>query len=111
MEKILVLITVGSEEEALKIGRALLEERLVACANLLGTVRSLYRWKGKICDDREVLMFCKTRKHLFPLLSERVKSLHSYEVPEIVALPFTAGWAPYFQWIDDEVRGLDAPQS
>ena len=102
MEKILVMITVGSEEEALEIAKALLEERLIACANLLGQVRSLYHWKGQLCDDREVLLFCKTQEHLFQRLSERVKSLHRYEVPEIVALSFTAGWAPYFQWVEAE---------
>ena len=101
-EKIVVMITVGSEEEAVKIAKALLEERLIACANVLGRIRSLYHWKDQICDDREILMLCKTQGHLFSRLSEKVNSLHSYEVPEIVALPFTAGWEPYLQWIEEE---------
>ena len=103
-KKILVLITTKSEEEALRISRALLEARLVACANLVGQVRSLYRWQGEICDDQEVLLLCKTQEPLFDRLSEMVKSLHSYEVPEIVACGLDKGWAPYFLWIDSETE-------
>ncbi len=101
-EKILVMITAGSKEEAVTIVNALLKERLIACANLVGNIRSLYHWKGEICDDAETLLFCKSRRALFPQLSERVKSLHSYDVPEIIALPLVEGWAPYLQWIDEE---------
>ena len=101
-EKIVVMITTGSEEEAVKISKALIEERLIACANLIGQVRSLYKWKGVVCDDREVLMICKSQKHLFSQIAARVKSLHSYEVPEIVALPVTEGWMPYLKWVEEE---------
>ncbi len=101
-DRILIMITAGSEEEAVRIARALLEERYVACANLLGQIRSLYHWKGEICDDREVLLLCKSRRHLFTQISEKVKSLHSYEVPEIVALPLVDGFPPYMQWIEEE---------
>ncbi len=101
-EKIVVMITAGSEEEAIKIAKALIEERLVACANLLGQIRSLYKWKGDVCDDQEVLMICKSQRHLFSMLAERVKSLHSYEVPEIIAMPVVEGWGPYLQWVEQE---------
>jgi periplasmic divalent cation tolerance protein len=101
-DKILVLITTGSEEEAARIARALLEERLIACANLVGGVRSLYRWKGEICDDREILLLCKTQQRLFPQLSSKVKSIHSYEVPEIIALSILEGWRPYLEWVERE---------
>ena len=101
-EKIVVMITTGSEEEAARIAEALLEERLIACANLIGGIRSLYRWKGKICDDRETLMLCKTERKLFLRLSERVKSIHSYEVPEVIGLPLVEGWQPYLEWVEQE---------
>ena len=101
-EKILVMITAGSEEEAERIAKALLDERLVACANLIGGIRSLYRWKGEVCDDREILLLCKTERRLFSRLSKRVKSIHSYEVPEIIGLPLIEGWRPYFAWIEQE---------
>jgi periplasmic divalent cation tolerance protein len=101
-EKILVMITTGSEEEGEKIAKALLEERLIACANLIGGVRSLYRWKDRICDDREILMLCKTRGELFPRLSEKVKSIHSYEIPEIIAFPLVQGWQSYLDWVEQE---------
>jgi periplasmic divalent cation tolerance protein len=101
-EKILVMITAGSEEEGVRIAEALLEERLVACANLIGGIRSLYRWQGKVCDDSEILMLCKTVRRLFSRLSEKVKSIHSYEVPEIIALPLLEGWPPYLDWVEQE---------
>lgn len=101
-DKILVMITTGSEEQAEKIARTLLEERLIACANLIGGIRSLYRWKGQVCDDREILLFCKTRRSLFSRLSERVISIHSYDVPEIIAFPLVEGWQPYLEWVEQE---------
>jgi periplasmic divalent cation tolerance protein len=101
-EKILVMITAGSEEEGARIAKALLDERLIACANLVSGVRSLYRWEGRTCDDREILMLCKTRGELFPRLSEKVKSIHSYEVPEIIAFPLVQGWQSYFDWVEQE---------
>ncbi len=101
-DKILVMITAGSEEQAEQIAKTLLEERLIACANLIGGIRSLYRWKGDVCDDREILLFCKTRRALFSRLSGRVKSIHSYDVPEIIALPLVEGWQPYLEWVEQE---------
>ncbi len=101
-EKILVMITAGSEEEGAKIAKALLEARLIACANLIGGIRSLYRWEGKVCDDPEILLLCKTVRKNFSGLSEKVKSIHSYDVPEIIALPLAEGWQPYLDWVEQE---------
>lgn len=101
-EKILVMMTTDSEEQAERIAKTLLEARLIACANLIGGIRSLYRWEGQVCDDREVLVFCKSRRSLFPRLSEKVKSIHGYDVPEIIALPLVEGWQPYLEWVEQE---------
>jgi periplasmic divalent cation tolerance protein len=100
-ETIVVFVTCGSEQQALAIGRVLVEERLAACANLLQPIRSLYRWEGKLCDETEWLLVAKTRVSLFGPLEGRVKSLHSYTVPEIIAIPVAAGHLPYLQWVLD----------
>ena len=103
-EKILVMITTGSEEEAARIAEGLLKERLIACANLLGGIRSLYRWQGKVCDDREILMLCKTERRLFSRLSEKVKSIHSYEVPEIITLEIKYIDKKYSEWLNSNIK-------
>jgi periplasmic divalent cation tolerance protein len=100
-ETVAVLVTCGSEDQALTIGRVLVEERLAACVNLFQSVRSLYRWEGKLCDETEWLLVVKTRASLFSALEDRVTSLHSYVVPEIIAIPITKGHGPYLQWILD----------
>jgi periplasmic divalent cation tolerance protein len=101
---VVVLVTCGSEEEALKIGRALVEERLAACANLVSPVRSIYRWEGKICDEREWLLILKTRQERFKQLEEKVKSLHSYSVPEIISIPILEGSSPYLDWVREMTK-------
>lgn len=98
---IVVLITTSSSEEAEKIGKALVEEHLAACVNFIGEVRSLFSWKGRIEDEQEALMLVKTKAALFPSLAQRVKELHSYTVPEIIALPIQAGSLDYLRWIDE----------
>ena len=94
-----ILVTTGSEAEAETIATVLLEERLIACANILSPVRSLYRWEGKIADDREWLLVIKTRTERFAAVEARVRALHSYEVPEVISLPLLAGSASYLDWI------------
>ena len=94
-----VLVTTGSEAEAETIATALLEERLAACVNILSPIRSLYRWQGKIADDREWLLVIKTRAERFAAVEARVRGLHSYEVPEVIGLPLLAGAADYLDWI------------
>ena len=97
-----VLVTTGSETEAETIATALLEERLAACVNILSPIRSLYRWQGKIADDREWLLVIKTRAERFAAVEARVRGLHSYEVPEVISLPVLAGSAGYLDWIVTE---------
>ncbi|HDZ61543.1 MAG TPA: divalent-cation tolerance protein CutA [Nitrospirae bacterium] len=98
---IIVFITAPNEAEAEKIAKTLVEERLAACVNITKDIRSIYRWQGKIEDDREIFMIVKTRKDLFEALSTRVKEIHSYDVPEIIALPIVEGSKEYMQWIKD----------
>lgn len=100
-EEIVVFITAPSEDLAVTIARALVETRLAACANLIKGVRSIYKWQDKIEDDAEVLMIIKTRRELFDPLRAKVKELHSYEVPEIIALPIIAGSDDYLKWLRD----------
>ena len=100
-ESIVVLITCGSEEEALKIANALVEEHLAACVNLVSPIRSIYRWEGKIWDEREWMLIIKTQRHRFEELEKKVKSLHSYSVPEIIGLPMVEGSASYLKWLEE----------
>lgn len=99
---ILVLVTTGSEAEAELIAKALLEERLAACVNVLNPIRSMYRWEGKIADDQEWLLVIKTQSERFADLEAKVKTLHSYQVPEVIALPIVQGAAGYLQWLRQE---------
>jgi len=101
---IVVLVTVGSEREAETIATALLEERLAACVNVTSPVRSLYLWEGRIADDQEWQLIIKTQARLFEALATRVRALHSYDVPEIIALPVLAGTTDYVDWIQKETE-------
>jgi periplasmic divalent cation tolerance protein len=106
MEKtpIVVLVTASSKEEAEKIVRRLLKERLIACANIIGPVQSLFWWQGKIDEAQEHLILMKTRKDLFSKLSEKVKALHSYQIPEIIAVPIVEGFKPYMEWLESSLK-------
>jgi len=88
-----------SLDEARRVGRILVEEHLAACVNLIGGMGSIYRWQDAVEEAQEVVMIAKTRADLFDRLEARVKELHSYECPCIVALPVWAGHAPYLEWI------------
>ena len=99
---IVVFITVSSEKEGEKIASALLKEKLAACVNMIGGIKSSFRWKGQISTEDEVLLIAKTRDILFESLKKRVLELHSYEVPEIIALPILAGFEKYLEWIKKE---------
>ena len=100
-DPIVVFVTAPSQEEAVSIGRSLVGEGLVACANLVPGMRSLYMWKGELCDEGEVLMLMKSRRGLLTKIVDRVKALHSYEVPEIIALPIVGGAEDYFRWMEE----------
>ncbi len=101
-EGIVVLVTAGSREEAEKIGKRAVEERLAACCNVSAPVTSFFWWEGKIEKAEETLLVFKTSAGMFDRLKSRVQELHSYEVPEIIALPMSAGLEEYLSWIHDE---------
>jgi periplasmic divalent cation tolerance protein len=96
---IVVMVTTASKQEAEKIAQRLLKERLIACANIIGPVSSLFYWSGKMEKAEEYLIFMKSRKDLFEKLAETVKALHSYEVPEIIVLPIVEGSKAYLDWL------------
>ncbi|HJX62790.1 MAG TPA: divalent-cation tolerance protein CutA [Polyangia bacterium] len=96
---VVVFMTAPDADVAGRIAGTLVDERLVACVNILPGLRSIYRWQGKLCDEPEVLCLMKTRLDLFPALRERIAALHPYQVPEIIALSLAAGSAPYLDWI------------
>lgn len=104
MSHVVVLVTGPSADEAERIGRALVEERLAACANLIPSISSAYWWKGKIEEATEALLVLKTRQDLVERLVTRVRALHSYTVPEVIALPILGGNPDYLRWIDDSVE-------
>ncbi len=100
-KEVVVFITAPNENEAAEIARTLVESRLAACVNIVNNIRSIYLWQGNIEDESEVLMVVKTRKELFSALADKVKELHTYEVPEIIALPVVDGHQDYLKWIHD----------
>lgn len=99
-----VMVTTANREEAEKIAWGLLDEKLIACANVIGPVSSLFWWMGKVEKAEEYILLMKSRLDLFEKLSERVKALHSYEVPEIIALPIVKGSKPYMEWLDSSLK-------
>ena len=103
--KIVILITTPSEEEAHHIADLLLNQRKAACINILPKVDSLFWWQGKLEEAKESLLIVKTRASLLPEVIALVKGTHSYQVPEIIALPILGGNEDYLKWIDSEVKG------
>lgn len=101
---IVIFVTAGSVEQARKIGKTLVEEGQVACCNIVQPVESIFKWQGKLNIENEVLMICKTREDLFTAVEKRVKQLHSYEVPEIIAIPITQGSKSYLDWVVKETE-------
>jgi periplasmic divalent cation tolerance protein len=97
--EIVVFVTAGSQEEGAKIGRAVVEAGLAACANIVPGVRSIFRWEGKISEEGEVLILLKSRAVLFDALAATIKRHHSYSVPEIIALPILLGAPDYLAWL------------
>ncbi|HXO00023.1 MAG TPA: divalent-cation tolerance protein CutA [Candidatus Acidoferrales bacterium] len=103
-DKIVVLVTCSSPKEARKIARAVVDQRIAACANIVTTpVQSVYRWKGKVESAKEFLLIIKTTQARFAKLAAEVKRLHSYDVPEIIALPIARGARDYLTWISESV--------
>lgn len=103
-DEIVVYITVSSSEEAERISRGLLDEKLIACANIVPGIVSLFHWKGEICKENELLIIAKSRAKLFNDIASLVKRLHSYTVPEIISIPIICGSNDYLKWIRETTR-------
>ncbi len=102
-QHLLVLTTIGSEEDAARLGRSLVEKRLVACVNMVGPVRSVFLWKGKVEDESERLLLMKTRADRYAELETAIQELHPYDVPEVIAIPIERGSQAYLSWVDENV--------
>jgi periplasmic divalent cation tolerance protein len=98
----LVYMTAGSLEEARKIGKEIVSQRLAACVNIIDHMNSFYWWEGEVQDDREVIIIAKTREDLVPELTQKVVSLHSYDCPCVVSIPLVGGNPDFLKWIADE---------
>lgn len=99
-----VYITTSDNDEALRIARDLVDRRLAACANVLGPITSVYRWEGALCEDGEVGLLVKTRAALLDAVIERVRGMHSYSCPCIVAWPIEGGNPDYLEWLDGAMK-------
>ncbi len=103
-DKIVILVTVANRRQGRKIARHLVEAQLAACVNITEAVQSIYRWKGKLADDRELLLVIKSTRELFPEIQAAILKLHSYTTPEIICLPIVDGSENYLQWITASVK-------
>ncbi len=105
-EPLIVLMTAGSQEEAEHLATTLVAEMLAACVNIIPGLTSVYRWEGQIQHDQEWLLVAKSQRDVLDRLVQRVQDLHSYDLPEIIALPLAGGSEAYLRWIDAEVHGV-----
>lgn len=107
----LVMTSVGTEQQAVEISEELIARRLATCVNIVPCLRSIYRWKGKVCEDTEYLLLIKTPEELFEHVAEAIREFHSYELPEILALPIAAAERNFHQWVlqmvEVEGEGVD----
>jgi uncharacterized protein involved in tolerance to divalent cations/ADP-ribose pyrophosphatase YjhB (NUDIX family) len=110
-EFIVVYVTAGSADEADRLARSLVEERLAACVNRIKSVQSVYRWQGKVEQSEEELLIIKTSRDRFAVLEKRVRELHSYSVPEVIALPVIEGSSGYFKWLKEQITPGPRPRS
>ncbi len=102
----LIVTSVGTEQQAVEISEELIARRLATCVNIVPCLRSIYRWKGKVCEDTEYLLLVKTPARLFPEVSDAIRELHSYELPEILSLPVERAEAAFHEWV---VRMVEPP--
>jgi periplasmic divalent cation tolerance protein len=103
-DKVVILVTVANRREGRKIARHLVESRLAACVNISQPMQSIYRWEGKLADDKEFLLIIKGTRELFPEIKAAILKVHSYTTPEIICLPIIDGSESYLQWVGDSVR-------
>ena len=104
-DKIVIFVTVGNSNDAAVLAKSLVEKRLAACVNLLPGVASWYWWEGKVTEDQEVLLMMKTSRDKFAAIEKEVLRLHSYAVPEVIALQIVEGSKNYLNWIEESVKG------
>lgn len=102
---VVVFSTAPNNKAALRIAKAAIKDRLAACCSIVPGLRSIYEWKGKLCDEKEVLCVFKTRKAMCKKLEKRIRELHPYEVPEIIAVDIDSGFKGYLGWIYDATLG------
>lgn len=102
-EALVVFITVDSHEHARRIAEALVTERLAACVNIIPNIESVYWWEGKVCSDAELLLIAKTERQQYAQLEAKIKAIHTYTTPEIIALPVAYGSEPYLKWLHNSV--------
>jgi periplasmic divalent cation tolerance protein len=103
-EPLLILTNCPDEATAERIARTLVEQRLAACVNRLAPAHSIYRWQGAIEKAVEVPLLIKTTRERYPEMEATIRALHPYSVPEIIAVPIAAGYAPYLRWVEDETQ-------
>ncbi len=101
----LILTSVGTEQQAVEVSEELIDRRLATCVNIIPCLRSIYRWKGKICEDTEYLLLVKTPRRNFDRVSEAIRACHSYELPEILSLPVEQAEAAFHRWVLEMVDG------
>jgi periplasmic divalent cation tolerance protein len=104
------MVTAASRRECRKIARHLVEAKLAACVNITQPIESIYRWEGRIADEKEFLMLIKSTRELFPEIELEISRLHSYHTPEIICLPIVAGSRNYLQWVSDSVKPAAPPE-
>jgi periplasmic divalent cation tolerance protein len=110
LEKItLIMTSVGTEQQAVEISEELIARRLATCINIVPCLRSIYRWKGKVCEDTEYLLLIKTPERLFETVSAAIREFHSYELPEILALPVNAAETNFHRWVLQMVEPGEEP--
>ncbi len=111
LEPISVIMTsVGTEQQAVEISEELVARRLATCINIVPCLRSIYRWKGKVCEDSEYLLVIKTRRALFDAVSGAIRELHSYELPEVLEFPVAAAEPNFHSWVVEMATGVPDPE-
>jgi len=101
---LIIFVTAGDKEEAVRIGKAVVNAKLAACASLVSGVQSIYRWRGKVVKAQETLVIVKSTKDRYAALEKKITEMHTYETPEIIALPVKEGLTQYIEWVYSETR-------
>jgi len=109
-DKVVIMVTAASRRECRKIARHLVEAKLAACVNITQAIESLYRWEGKVADEKEFVLLIKTTRELFSEIKAEISKIHSYHTPEIICLPIIDGSRNYLQWVSDSVKQAAPPE-